>query len=114
MNDRDKALLQEILQYCEKIELRKARFSIEKDIFVSDEAMTDLLLMPVFQIGELSGSLSEEFVTASDIPWHAIRGFRNVIAHDYAVVDPFWAWDTIESDIPRLKAMVETALSESR
>lgn len=36
------------------------------------------------------------------MPWHAIRGFRNIIAHDYGVVDPLWAWNTIQVDIPAL------------
>ena len=96
MNDRDKAFLKDMLAYCQKIEERKQRFGISKDTFVSDEALADLLLMPVFQIGELANGLSSEYLEQSvDIPWHAIRGFRNVIAHDYAVVDPFWAWDTV-------------------
>ena len=96
MNDRDKALLKDMLAYCQKIEERKQRFGISKDTFVSDEALADLLLMPVFQIGELANGLSSEYLEQSvDIPWHAIRGFGNVIAHDYAVVDPFWAWDTV-------------------
>lgn len=36
------------------------------------------------QIGELVGRLSEEFIGVhSEIPWHAIKGMRNLHAHDY-------------------------------
>lgn len=100
------------MAYCQKIEERKQRFGISKDIFVSDEALADLLLMPVFQISELANNLSSEYLEQSaDIPWHAIRGFRNVIAHDYAVVDPFWAWDTVENDIPHLAVAIKESLA---
>lgn len=70
-----------------------------------------MLLMPLFQIGELSGALSEEYRGSRlEIPWHAIRGFRNIIGHDYGIVDPLWAWNTIQCDIPILRAFLEGEL----
>ena len=107
MNERDSALLFEMLGYCEAIPARIGEFSIDEDSFVGNAALADMLLMPVFQIGELAHGLSDEFCTSHDgIPWHAIKAFRNIIAHDYGVVDPLWAWNTIQIDIPVLESFL--------
>lgn len=114
MSESDTLVCQEILNYCDKIGHRIAAFAIDAESFTANDALADMLLMPVFQIGELANALSNEFITAhSDIPWHAIRGFRNVIAHDYGVVDPQWAWNTVEQDIPALAASLRIIVSES-
>ena len=74
--------------------------------------LSSALQIMVFQIGELSGALSAEYTESHrDIPWPAIRGFRNIIAHDYGVVDPLWAWNTIQFDIPKLQEFLEKELS---
>ena len=87
-----------------KIDARIDEFHIDEHSFIENTALSDMLLMPVFQIGELVGALTDEYVdSCRQIPWRAIRGFRNIIAHDYGVVDPLWAWNTIESDIPSLR-----------
>ena len=79
---------------------------------MDDSAHFDMLMMPVFQIGELAAALPEEYTGAHrEIPWHAVRGFRNVIAHDYGVVDPLWAWNTIQADIPVLADFLENELA---
>lgn len=111
MNESDREVLGQILEHCERIESRIAEFGIDEHSFIGNSAFFDMLLMPIFQIGELSGALSEEFVESQrDVPWRAIRGFRNIIAHDYGVVDPLWAWNTVQCDIPALKGSVLEAL----
>lgn len=111
MNASDRQILSCLLEYCERIESRIAEFGIDEERFVGNSAYFDMLLMPLFQIGELAGALSDEYVvSACSVPWHAIRGFRNIIAHDYGIVDPLWAWNTIEADIPSLRAFLEKEL----
>lgn len=103
MNESDRLVLEQMLDYCDKIDERIEAFGIDEDSFVSNSAHFDMLLMPIFQVGELVNALSDEFVESDrDIPWHAIRGFRNIIGHDYGVVDPLWAWNTVQVDIPGL------------
>lgn len=44
--------------------------------FLGESAYVDMLLMPLFHIGELAGALSEEYRTSHRaIPWHAVVGF---------------------------------------
>ena len=112
MKDHDKDLLYQMLSYCTKIGERIESYSIDEDEFVENTALQDMLLMPIFQIGELANALSDEFCSDhTQIPWRAIKSFRNMIAHDYGVVDPDWAWNTIIFDIPELEAFLKTCLS---
>lgn len=45
------------------------------------------------------------------IPWEAIRGMRNILAHDYQVVRDDLLWQTLVRDIPEL---VDQITSESQ
>lgn len=110
MNDSDRLVLRQILEYCEIIAARIDEFGVDENLFVENSAYFDMLLMPVFQIGELANALSRDFTETDAMPWHAINGFRNIIAHDYGVVDPLWAWNTIQTDIPALATHLKNTL----
>lgn len=113
MNEADKLVLEQLLKYCQAIEQRIADYDINESKFIENSALFDMLLMPVFQIGEIAGALSAEYIKSHrDIPWSAIRGFRNIIAHDYGVVAPLWAWNTIQCDIPALQTFLTNELSQ--
>ena len=111
MNESDINTLKEIVSFCNAIEHRILEFSINEESFVSNDAFQDMLLMPLMQIGELANTLSDEARNSiSQIPWHDIIAFRNIIAHDYGVVDPLWAWNTIAIDVPELKSAISVSL----
>ena len=107
MNESDINTLKEIANFCDTIERRIQEFSINEESFVSNDAYQDMLLMPLMQIGELANTLSDEAKNSiSQIPWYDIIAFRNIIAHDYGIVDPLWAWNTISLDVPELKSVI--------
>lgn len=118
MNESNRLALKDMLDYCRRISQRIVEFNIDENSFVENSAHFDMLLMPVFQIGELVNALSDEFIESDEeMPWHAIRGFRNIIGHDYGIVDPLWAWNTLQVDIPKLeehlnKLLLDTAVIE--
>jgi uncharacterized protein with HEPN domain len=60
--------------------------------------------MSMMQIGELSGSLSDEFkdATRGEMKWSAIKGMRNLFAHAYASMDKQVIWEAALRDIPDL------------
>lgn len=41
-----------------------------------------------------------------------IKGFRNIIAHDYLGVDVEEVWQIIKNRMPKLKAQLEEIISE--
>lgn len=63
--------------------------------------------MCIIQIGELVNRLSDEFIEkCKQIPWYAIKGMRNLHAHDYENVDMEIVWNTLKEDIPQLKEQI--------
>ena len=68
--------------------------------------------MCIIQIGELVSRLPDAFVEAhTHIPWRAIKGMRNLHAHDYDSVNLEIVWQTLTVEIPALKAQLENLLN---
>ena len=47
-----------------------------------------------------------------EIPWRDIRGIGNWLRHSYDRIDPETIWNTVQDDLPPLRAAVERALNE--
>ena len=64
--------------------------------------------MSLINIGELSKSFTDDYLSAMPgIPWKAIRGFRNIAAHQYGIIDFEDMFKTITEDIPTLKSALQ-------
>ncbi len=88
MTDRNKIILQKMLNYCEQIEGTLERFNHDKDLFCSDYVFFNACNMCIIQIGELAGNISDNFREAHpEVPWKELRGLRNIYAHNYQGVD---------------------------
>lgn len=80
------------------------RFDKDYDKYISDISFQYSCNMCIIQIGELVGRLSDEFLESyNHIPWHAIKGMRNLHAHDYENIDLEIVWNTLREDIPELR-----------
>lgn len=113
MNERDRTILEHIVSYCADIEQAVARFGDSYAQFSADKEYRNACAMCVLQIGELSGHLSAEFRSAhGEIPWNAIKGMRNVMAHRYGSISVETVWEAIKRDIPELKAACVRYLAE--
>lgn len=51
-------------------------------------------------------------VLCPGVPWRDIRGMGNWLRHQYDRVDIETVWNTIQVDLPGLKAAIEHALAE--
>ena len=59
-------------------------------------------------IGESVLRLDSDFIeNNAQIEWYKIRGFQNLIAHDYFDIDVEEVWDIIQSKIPELKVFIK-------
>ncbi len=73
----------------------------------NDEETFDACLMNFLIIGESVLRLDVDFLEANNqIEWHKIRGFRNLIAHDYFGIDAEEVWDIVQNKIPELKLFI--------
>lgn len=97
-------IIRHMMDYCTDISNTVKRFGDRKDIFENDIDFRNSVCMSLLQIGELTGHLSEEFreTTKESVYWPAIKGMRNVFAHDYGAIDYDRVWDTVREDIPML------------
>ncbi len=73
-------------------------------VFTQDSVYKNATALCVLQIGELTTHLTDDFKnTYTGIPWTQIKALRNVVAHNYGKIDDESLWETITSDIPKLK-----------
>lgn len=111
MKSSDRIVLQKIIKYCDDIERLLVRFHNSFEEYQTDISFQYSCNMCIIQIGELVTRLSEEMICEhKEIPWHAIKGMRNLHAHDYENVDLEIVWNTLMEDIPLLKRQLEEIL----
>lgn len=106
-------ILQHISSYCDDIEKTISRFGKSHEIFEQDKDYRNSICMSLLQIGELTGHLPEDFraSTKGTIYWSAIKGMRNLFAHNYGAVDIGLVWETAIADIPILHKFCSEAIN---
>ncbi len=114
MQPRDMIILEHIHDYCEDIEEVLVRLENSDARFSSDTMAQYAIAFSILQIGELVSKLSEELRlnTKAEVDWSAIKGMRNIIAHDYGEIRLSVVWNVAANDIPSLKAFCERLLDE--
>ena len=112
MQTPDLQRLKHIRDYCNAIEQTIARYGDAYDVYLNDPDYQRSVCFSIFQIGELSGGLSEEFrkATSERIQWGPIKAMRNLVVHSYGKIDHSIVWETAKIDIPSLKKFCEEQL----
>lgn len=76
---------------------------IDKENFLNDIDLQDIVCFNLIQIGEFAGKLSNNFTSNNyNIPWNQIKSLRNIIVHSYGIIDLEKLWNTITYDINEL------------
>ncbi len=90
---KDYACLQNILESIDKIKQYSNEYK-DADEFFEQSKSFDATMMNFVVIGEMAEKLSDELIeeTQYDIDWYKIRGFRNIIAHNYFGIDAEEVW----------------------
>lgn len=102
-DERNITVIKSIIDYCDKIEEIKNRFGASYDIFKRDFVYQSSTEMCLFQIGELTNRLTDDFkAKCKHIEWRNIKDLRNIFAHTYEKVDITEVWKTLINDVPVL------------
>lgn len=110
--DRDMQILEKIVGYCEDIKHAHGEYHRDYAVFCSNPTYRNAVALCLMQIGELTNKLSQEFKdNHSEIPWRAIRGMRNVVAHEYGKIDVETVWETAESGTKELNEFCQRELN---
>ncbi|MBQ7453917.1 MAG: DUF86 domain-containing protein [Selenomonadaceae bacterium] len=115
MQDRNrvnKVVIKKILEYCDRIENFINRFGPTFKDYCNDEAFQFSCSACIIQIGELTNQFSDDFkANHTEIPWHKIKGLRNLHVHEYEKVKPNKMWEILTEDVPNLKTQLTKILS---
>jgi len=110
MNDVQRGYLGDLLTHIEKI-MRYTQSG--REAFFASEMAQDAVLRNFIILGEIVKRLGKDFTdNYPHIPWRNIAGFRDVITHDYEIIEVNQVWRTIETEIPVLRQAIEKLLSE--
>ncbi|MCL2662132.1 MAG: DUF86 domain-containing protein [Oscillospiraceae bacterium] len=102
ISKRNDIITKKILSEINEIDLFTANMS-EAD-FYTDPKTQKAVVMTLINIGELSKSYTDEFISLNkNIPWKKVQAMRNVAAHRYEAVNMERVWDTVKVSIIELK-----------
>lgn len=92
-----------------KIRQIQVRGDLSEDFILYDAALRNLQTL-----SEATQQLPEELKASyPDIPWHEIRGFRNILVHNYlGDIDPSAVSAVIELHLPLLELSVRSMLEQ--
>jgi uncharacterized protein with HEPN domain len=77
-----------------------------RDEFLGDRKTQQAVVLNLMVIGETVNRLHDEdadfLARHPGLPWGAMRGMRNRIAHGYFDIDMAIVWETVQRDLPLL------------
>jgi len=110
MLTKDQHCLESILEAIDRIIEYTSSINTADDLN-NDYRNFDATMMNFVVIGEMIDKISDEFKRKhSEIEWIKIKGFRNIVAHDYFGIDAEEVWQIIKTKIPTLKSDIKSML----
>jgi len=101
--------VQDILEAIGRIERHTRGLDFEG--FRRSELAMDAVIRNFEVIGEAARFISSELETRHpDVPWADMRGFRNVLVHEYFGVNTEILWETAKNELPKLVAPLRRIL----
>jgi uncharacterized protein with HEPN domain len=100
-----------IISACKKIE--EYTHGLSDEDFSQQSIVQSAVIMQLQVIGEVAKKLDTETVKAVDVPWKMIIGLRNIISHDYFLLELSTIWDIASNNIPDLEQKLHANLQES-
>ena len=74
-----------------------------RDAFFKNEMIQDAVIRRLQTLAQSSIELSDEAKDRErELPWRKLRGFRNVVVHEYADVNLSIVWDVVENHLHEL------------
>ena len=110
--DRDKLYLTHIGECIARVQ----RFVADgRESFMDSELIQDAVIRNLQLIGQSSLNLRAETRAAHpDINWSGIIGLRNILVHQYTVIDLPTVWGIIDEQLPDFKQSIESILRDSQ
>jgi uncharacterized protein with HEPN domain len=79
--------------------------------FAADARTVDAVVRNLMTMGESIRWIPDPVLDEHpEIPWHTMRGVRNVVVHEYFGIDLAILWQTVQGDLPPLVPKLEAIL----
>ncbi|AFY36880.1 protein of unknown function DUF86 [[Leptolyngbya] sp. PCC 7376] len=104
--NRDQEILLDAIEACNLILQFSQGYNYTN--FEEDKKTQSSVLYQIAILGETTNRFSTKFIAENpQIPFHAIRGMRNRVIHEYKEVDSSILWEVIRIDIPNLLSSLQ-------
>jgi uncharacterized protein with HEPN domain len=101
--------IQDILGAVSRIE--KYTEGMTEEAFIANSLVIDAVTCNLAVIGEASSHIPESLQEKyPDIPWHLMRGLRNVLVHEYFRINPAILWETVKLRLEPMKTSLQTVI----
>ena len=98
-------LLEAATQACVYVE------GLSKDAFLQDKRTQQAVILNLILVGEEATKLLKSDPAFAeqhpDVPWHAMKGMRNRIAHGYFEINLDTVWETLQTALPQLARQLQ-------
>jgi uncharacterized protein with HEPN domain len=86
---------------------------MNEETFADDQKTIDAVIRNMAVIGEAARFIPAELeMQYPQIPWAKMRGFRNVVIHEYFGVSVSILWQTVQSNLPPLVPELKRILDD--
>ena len=100
----ERSVIVKMIGFCDAIESDVARMGPDIEDFLGNESFQRSCCFSLIQLGEYVKRLSSETRNRfAYVDWTGIAALRNIIAHDYDVIDPVEIWNTVTKEVPELR-----------
>jgi len=107
----DKARLQHILDAIKELEKYVLNVAIDEFSKSSEKKFASVKQLEI--IGEAASKITLETKSRySDIEWTKIVALRNILVHEYYIIDTEVVWNIINNNIPPLKKQIIALLKD--
>ena len=105
----DQQRISKIIEYTDKMLDYVKQTGLTREIVIENETVRWTLTTPLYNIGEHTYYLSDEFKTKhNDIPWGKIAGLRHRLVHDYEDTNWNIVCDIIFDILPEFRKQLES------
>ena len=105
--------IQDMIDFSEKVLAYTE--GMDQEAFIADGLTYDATMRNLQLIGEAARHIPGEVRQAhSEIPWHAIIGTRNRLAHSYLTISDSIIWGIIQEAVPDLLPALRNLLETTR
>lgn len=93
--------------------IRRYTDGMSVEAFLTDEKTVDAVLWNFIVVGEAARHIPGDVEARHmEVPWHRMRGLRNVLVHEYFGISLTTVWETAQHDLPPLVPQLRRVLEE--